>query len=52
LLVWDDANMNGIVGDATGEDNYNESWAYVKVEDKLKDLLLVVQSLLSTMTSL
>ena len=35
LLVWDDANMNGVIGDGTGEDNFNESWAYVKVEDKL-----------------
>jgi hypothetical protein len=35
LRVWDDGNMNGVAGDALGGDNYNESWVYVKVEDKL-----------------
>ena len=33
LRVWDDGDMDGIFG--TGGDNYNEAWAYVKVEDKL-----------------
>ena len=33
LRVWDDGDMNGIFG--TEGDNYNEAWAYVKVEDKL-----------------
>jgi len=40
FCVWDDANMNGIAGDATGEDNYNEAWAFVKVEDKLAPQLV------------
>ena len=33
LRVWDDGDMDGIYG--TPGDNYNEAWAYVKVEDKL-----------------
>ncbi len=33
LRVWDDGDMDGIYG--TAGDNYNEAWAYVKVEDKL-----------------
>jgi len=33
LRVWDDADMNQQYG--TAGDNYNETWAYVKVEDKL-----------------
>ncbi|HMS69795.1 MAG TPA: HYR domain-containing protein, partial [Saprospiraceae bacterium] len=33
LRVWDDGNMNGIIGDEG--DNYNDTWAYVKVEDKI-----------------
>ncbi len=32
LRVWDDGNMNGIIGDAG--DNYNDTWSYVKVESK------------------
>lgn len=32
MRVWDDGDMNAIWG--TTGDNYNESWAYVKVEDK------------------
>jgi hypothetical protein len=32
LRVWDDGDMNATWG--TAGDNYNESWAYVKVEDK------------------
>ncbi|MBK6566019.1 MAG: T9SS type A sorting domain-containing protein [Saprospiraceae bacterium] len=32
LRVWDDGDMNAQWGSAG--DNYNESWAYVKVEDK------------------
>ena len=35
LRVFDDGNMNGIAGDNDGDDNYNETWVYVKVEDKL-----------------
>ena len=31
LRVWDDASMDGIYGNAG--DNYNETWAMVKVED-------------------
>ena len=33
LRVWDDGDMDGIFG--SNGDNYNEAWAYVKVEDKL-----------------
>ena len=33
LRVWDDGDMDGLYG--TEGDNYNEAWAYVKVEDKL-----------------
>jgi hypothetical protein len=33
LRVWDDGDMNGLYG--TAGDNYNETWTYVKVEDKL-----------------
>ena len=33
LRVWDDGDMDGIYG--SSGDNYNEAWAYVKVEDKL-----------------
>lgn len=32
LRVWDDADMNGVFGSAG--DNFNETWANVKVEDK------------------
>ena len=33
LRVWDDGDMNGSFG--TAGDNFNETWAFVKVEDKL-----------------
>jgi hypothetical protein len=33
LRVWDDGNMNGIIGDAG--DNYNVTWANVRVEYKV-----------------
>lgn len=33
LRVWDDADGDGIFG--TAGDNYNETWAQVKVEDKI-----------------
>jgi len=32
MRVWDDADRNGIFG--SPGDNYNESWAYVRLEDK------------------
>ncbi|MBK9254103.1 MAG: hypothetical protein IPM42_01305 [Saprospiraceae bacterium] len=37
LRVWDDGNMNGIIGDAG--DNWNESWAFVKVEAKVPPVI-------------
>lgn len=37
MRVWDDANMDGVIGN-TG-DNYNEVWANVRVEDKLNVIL-------------
>jgi hypothetical protein len=33
MRVWDDGDMDGIFG--TSGDNYNETWTFVKVEDKL-----------------
>jgi len=33
LRVWDDGDMDGTFG--SDGDNYNETWAFVKVEDKL-----------------
>ena len=33
MRVWDDGDMDGHFGSAN--DNYNETWAFVKVEDKL-----------------
>ncbi len=47
IRVWDDANMSGVYGDevepfpgcAPQRDNYNEGWAYVKVEDKLPPVI-------------
>ena len=33
LRVWDDGDMDGTFG--SDGDNFNEAWAYVKVEDKL-----------------
>ena len=38
LRVWDDGDMNGVYG--TSGDNYNEAWAYVKVEDKLAPVIV------------
>jgi hypothetical protein len=37
LRVWDDGNMNGIIGDAG--DNWNETWAFVKVESKVPPVI-------------
>ena len=36
--VWDDANKNGIYGEC-GIDNWNDSWAFVKVECKLPPVI-------------
>ena len=33
LRVWDDGDMDGTFGSAN--DNYNETWAFIKVDDKL-----------------
>ncbi|HRX29451.1 MAG TPA: T9SS type A sorting domain-containing protein [Saprospiraceae bacterium] len=33
LRVWDDGDMDGVYG--SDGDNFNETWAYVRVEDKL-----------------
>lgn len=33
MRVWDDGDMDGVYGSAG--DNYNETWTFVKVEDKL-----------------
>jgi hypothetical protein len=33
MRVWDDGDMNGTYG--TSGDNFNETWSFVKVEDKL-----------------
>lgn len=38
LRVWDDGNMNGVVGDKG--DNYNDTWSLVKVEEKKAPVLL------------
>ncbi len=38
LRVWDDGDMNGIYG--TAGDNFNETWTYVKVEDKLAPAII------------
>ncbi len=38
LRVWDDGNCDGTVGGAG--DNYNETWAYVQVENKLPPVIL------------
>ncbi len=37
LRVWDDGNMSGAYGDVVNgqSDNYNETWANVRVDDKL-----------------
>lgn len=43
IRVWDDANMNGIYGDnliINGvRDNYNTTWATIRVENKLPPVL-------------
>jgi len=33
LRVWDDGDMNGVFG--SENDNYNEAWSFIKVDDKL-----------------
>ncbi|MBK8698855.1 MAG: hypothetical protein IPN29_04675 [Saprospiraceae bacterium] len=38
LRVWDDGDMNNVYGSAG--DNYNETWSYVRVEDKLAPTLV------------
>lgn len=38
LRVWDDASMDGIYGNAG--DNYNETWAIVKVEDNTVPIIV------------
>jgi hypothetical protein len=38
LRVWDDADMDGFFG--SDGDNYNETWAEVRVEDKLDPWLI------------
>jgi hypothetical protein len=38
LRVWDDADMDGVFGSAG--DNYNETWAMVRVEDKLPPVIV------------
>jgi hypothetical protein len=38
LRVWDDGDMDGYFGSAG--DNYNETWSYVRVEDKLAPTLV------------
>lgn len=37
LRVWDDGDMDGVYGSAG--DNYNETWANVRVEDKLPPVI-------------
>ena len=46
MRVWDDGNMDGVYGSyesVNGKcnilDNYNETWVYVKVENKLEPIL-------------
>ncbi len=41
MRVWDDANGSGVYGDEVNgyHDNYNESWTFVKVEDKLPPII-------------
>jgi hypothetical protein len=38
LRVWDDGDMDGYYGSAG--DNYNETWSYVRVEDKLAPTII------------
>jgi len=38
MRVWDDGNKNGIIGDAG--DNWNETWADVRVECKVPPVIL------------
>ncbi len=38
MRVWDDGDMDGVYGSAG--DNYNETWATVRVEDKLAPAIL------------
>ncbi len=37
LRVWDDGDMDGVFG--TEGDNYNETWSYVRLEDKLTPVI-------------
>ena len=37
LRVWDDADMDGVFG--SDGDNFNEVWAFVKVEEKLAPII-------------
>ncbi len=37
LRVWDDGDMNGVYGSAG--DNFNETWANVRIEDKLAPVI-------------
>ncbi|MEM9549186.1 MAG: T9SS type A sorting domain-containing protein [Bacteroidota bacterium] len=38
LRVWDDGDMNGVFG--SSGDNFNETWAFVKVEDKIDPVII------------
>lgn len=38
LRVWDDGDMDGVFGSAN--DNFNETWSFVKVDDKLPPALV------------
>jgi len=43
LRVWDDGNCDGIAGGPEVDgvpDNYNETWAYVQVENKLPPVIV------------
>src|SRR5690606_14307219 len=48
LRVWDDGNMNGIIGDneiiyngvTEMKDNYNTTWVTIRVENKLPPALV------------
>jgi subtilisin-like proprotein convertase family protein/propanediol utilization protein len=44
MRVWDDGNMNGVIGDnliINGmQDNYNETWADIRVENKIPPVLV------------
>ena len=44
MRVWDDGNMNGVIGDNLiidgMQDNYNETWADIRVENKIPPVLV------------